>query len=386
VQVLKSKLQFGRGSIFFRKSLVVIQFAFCVLFMISMIVIYRQVNYVQTKNLGFNRDNLLYIPIEGELTENYSLFKEKAANLQGVMSISRMRQQPTGYHHYKNDINWPGKSPDSQERIADVIVGYDFVKTLQLHLKEGRDFSDAYGTDSTNFLVNELMAAKMGYRNPVGKPLSWGSTKGVVIGVLKDFHFYSMHQAIDPMVIRLNDKQKFGTILVRIEGSNTKEALAALEKLSKEINPKFPFAYQFADEQYSKLYSNEQLVSKLANYFAFIAIFISCLGLFGLAMFTAEQRTKEIGVRKVLGASVSGIVSLLATNFLKPVAIAILIAIPLAQYLMTRWLHDFTYKINLEWWMFGTAGLLAILIALLTISFQAIKAAVANPVKSLRTE
>ena len=188
------------------------------------------------------------------------------------------------------------------------------------------------------------------------------------------------------MVIRLNEKQKYWTALVRIEAGKTKEALAALQKINKEISPKTPFAYDFADEQYAKLYSNEQLMSRLANCFAAIAIFISCLGLFGLAIFSAEQRTKEIGVRKVLGASAFNILSMLTANFLKPVLIAIVIAIPVSQYAMQRWLNDFAYKIDIEWWTFALAGILAILIAVITISMQAIKAAIANPVESLRSE
>lgn len=386
VQVLKSKMKFSRGSAFFRKGLVVFQFTLSIILIVGMIVIYRQVNYIQTKSPGFNRDNLVYIPIEGDLVEKYNLFKERAGTLPGVVAVSRMRQTPTGYHHYTGDISWPGKDPDDKESIADVIVGYDFVRTLQLKLKEGRDFSTGYGTDSTNFLVNESMVAKMGAQNPLGQRITWGDEEGVIVGVLKDFHFYSMHRAIDPMVIRLNEKQKYGTVLVRIGAGRTKDALAALEKVSKEVNPKIPFTYQFADEQYARLYDNEQLMSRLANCFAIIAIFISCLGLFGLATFTAEQRTKEIGVRKVLGATVPNIVSLLSINFLKPVAVAMFIAFPVSWYVMNNWLEDFAYKVDIEWWMFGIAGLLTTAIALLTVSFQSIKAAIVNPVQSLRTE
>jgi len=386
VQVLKNKMKFGSRSIFFRQSLVVVQFTLSIIFIVAMIVIYRQVNYVQTKNLGFNRDNLVYIPLEEDLKEKYNLFKEKAGTIPGILAVSRMRQTPTGYDHHKGGISWPGKDPNDKEQIADVIVGNDFVKTLQLKLKEGRDFSTDYGTDSTNFLINESMAKKLGYQNPIGKKLSWDSEEGTISGVLYDFHFYSMHKAIDPMVIRLYDKQKYWTALVRIEAGKTKNVLTALQKISKEINPKTPFTYDFADEQYAKLYRNEQLMSRLASCFAVIATFISCLGLFGLAIFSVEQRTKEIGVRKVLGASISNILAMLTANFLKPVVIAILIAIPVSQYVMQRWLNDFAYKINTEWWTFALAGILAILIALFTISLQAIKAAIANPVKALRSE
>lgn len=386
VEVLKGKVRLGLTSVVLRKGLVVFQFALSIVFIVGMMVIYRQVDYTQTKNLGFNRNNLIYIPIEGNLNERYNLFKEKAVSLPGVISVSRMLQTPTGYHHYTGDIVWPGKTPDSKEQIADISAGYDFVKTLQLQLKEGRDFSKTYGTDSANYLINEAMAAKLGDRNVIGKKLTWGRDEGVIIGVLKDFHFYSMHRAIDPMVIRLNENRKYGTVLVRVEANRTKDALTALEKLNKQVNPKNPFTYQFADEQYATLYKSEQLTSRLANCFAIIAILISCLGLFGLASFTAEQRTKEIGVRKVLGASISDILTMLSTNFLKPVIIALLIAIPVSQYIMQRWLNDFIYRIDIEWWVYALAGLLAILIAVITISFQSIKAAMTNPVESLRTE
>ena len=386
VQVLKSKIKFGWGSIFFRKGLVVFQFALSIIFIVGMIVIYRQVNYVQTKNLGFNRNNLIYIPIEGDLTKNYNLFKEKALSLPGIIAVSRMMQTPTGYHHYTGDISWPGKTSDNKEQIADVSAGYDFVKTLQLKLKEGRDFSTNYGTDSTNFLINESMAVKLNYQNPIGKKLSWGADKGMIVGVLKDFQFYSMHRAIDPMVIRLDEKKKYGTVLVRAEAAKTKDALAALEKLNKDINPKTPFTYQFADEAYAILYNNEQLASKLADCFAMIAIFISCLGLLGLITFTAEQKTKEIGIRKVLGASVLNIIQMLSTDFLKLILIAAIIAFPVAWWAMNKWLDNFAYRINIASWIFVAAGLGALFIALVTVSFQAIKAATANPVKSLRTE
>jgi len=203
---------------------------------------------------------------------------------------------------------------------------------------------------------------------------------------LQDFHFNSIHQTIDPLILRLDERWKWGTVLVRTKAGKTKEAIAGLEKICKSLNPDFPFTYQFSDEEYTKLYNNEQVVSKLTNYFAFLAIFISCLGLFGLATFTAEQRTKEIGVRKVLGASVSHIVSQLSFSFLKPVAIALLIAFPIAWYAMNRWLQGFAYKIDIAWWMFAIAGLLTIGIALLTVSYQSIKSALVNPVKSMRTE
>jgi hypothetical protein len=297
-----------------------------------------------------------------------------------------MRNSPTEIEHHTNSISWPGKDPNADISFADGIVGYDFVKTMKLQLKTGRDFSPQYGADSTGFLVNEAAVKRMGFDDPVGKTVVWGRQSGTIIGVLKDFHFNSMHQSIEPLILRLDEKWPWGNILVRVKNGNTKQVLTGLEKLSKEINPQFPFTYQFSDLEFAKLYRSETVVNRLSDCFAFLAIFISCLGLFGLATFTAAQRTKEIGVRKVLGASVPGIVAMLSGSFVRLVVIAMLIAFPVAWFAMQKWLQHFAYKINIEWWVFALAGLTTIIIALITVSYQSIKAALSNPVQSLRTE
>jgi hypothetical protein len=353
---------------------------------VGMIVIYRQTKYIQTKNLGYDRENLLYIPLEGELSQKYALFKEEAQKTPGILAISKIRQSPTGLGNHTGDIKWIGKDPNVTASFVNTAVGYDFVKSMKLELLEGRDFSSDFATDSASFIINETAVQKIGYQHPLGKTLWWGNHQGKIIGILKDFHFASMHQVIEPLIVRLDENRQWGTILVRTKAGKIKEALSNLEKISKTLNPKFPFTYQFSDQEYAKLYRNEQVVSKLANYFAFLAIFISCLGLFGLATFTAEQRVKEIGVRKVLGASVTSIISLLTNNFLQLVAISMIIAFPIAWYAMNSWLQGFAYKINIEWWTFAIAGVLTIGIALLTVSYQSIKAALSNPVQSLRTE
>jgi len=343
-------------------------------------------NYIQTKNLGYDRDNLLYIPIEGELIKKYDVFKQQAAGLPGVMNISKMRNSPTVIEHHNSSISWPGKDPNLTVSFADGVVGYDFVRTMKLQLREGRDFSKEFGEDSVSFLLNETAVNKIGLEHPVGQTVIWGNHPGKVIGVLKDFHFSSMHQAIDPLIVRLDENWPWGTILIRTNAGNTKEVLGGLEKLCKEINPKFPFTYQFSDLEFAKLYKSEKIVSRLSNYFAVLAIFISCLGLFGLATFTAAQRTKEIGVRKVLGASVSNIIAMLSGSFVKLIVLAMLIAFPAAWWMMNKWLQNFAYKTDIGWWVFVLAGAVTIGIALITVSYQSIKAAVANPVKSLRTE
>jgi hypothetical protein len=351
-----------------------------------MIVVYMQLNYIQTKNLGYDRENLLYIPIEGDLTKNYETFKQEALANTDILNVSKMRNSPTAIFHHTGDINWPGKDPNLTVSFADGVIGYDFAKTLNLQLLAGRDFSKEFATDSTGYLLNETAVKKIGFSDPVGKTIVWGSHSGKVIGVLEDFHFSSMHQTIEPLIMRLDENWNWGTILVRVRAGRTKQAIGDLQKISKDLNPKFPFTYQFSDEEYAKLFKSETVVSKLANIFAFLAIFISCLGLFGLAAFTAEQRTKEIGVRKVLGASSTNIVKLLSANFLRPIVLACLIAFPLAWYAMNNWLQQYAYKIVIEWWVFALAGLITGCVALLTVSYQSIKAAIANPVKSLRTE
>ena len=386
VRVLKGSLKFGSGATNFRKGLVVFQFTLSILLMIGMFVIYRQMDYVQTKNLGYDRQNLIYIPIEGSLISKYDVFKETAANLPGVLAISKMKETPTVIQHHKGDIGWSGKDPDDVPSFADAAVGYDFIKTMHLTLLEGRDFSREFGNDSGSYILNESAVKRIGYQHPVGQPFTLGNVSGTIVGVLKDFHFNSMHDAIEPLVIRLDEKPKWGTVLVRAAEGKTTPVLAGLAAICKNLNPEFPFTYQFSDEEYTKLYKSEQMVSQLCNYFACLAVFISCLGLFGLAMFTAAQRTKEIGVRKVLGASESNIFILLSAGFLKPVFIGMLIAFPLAWYTMNHWLEHFAYKTDLEWWIFAGAGLITIIIALLTVSFQSIRAAAMNPVKSLKTE
>ncbi|WP_232541089.1 ABC transporter permease [Spirosoma endbachense] len=388
IRVLKGAMKVDTKSTWLRQGLVVFQFALSIILIVGMIIIYRQVEYVQTKNLGYDRENLVYFPLEGDLVKNYDVLKEQISQIPSIKHVSHMTASPASNGSGTEGISWTGSDPNGKVRFTPVGVGYDFVETMNLSVADGRDFSKAYPTDSTGFLINEAALKVIGYKNPIGKIINWGNGKGAIIGVLKDFHFQSLHTSIRPLIAYLStdSRRQGGNVIVRIEAGKTKEALAQLEALCKKMNPKFPFTYSFTDQEYARQYQSEQVVSKLSNYFAFLAIFISCLGLFGLATFTAEQRTKEIGVRKVLGASVSSIVGLLSQDFLKLVAIAILVASPIAWWAMNQWLQGFAYKIDIEWWMFVVAGILSAAIALLTVSFQSIKAALMNPVKSLRAE
>ncbi len=386
LRVLKGSLKFTSGALWFRKGLVVFQFVLSIILIIGNIIISRQVDYVQSINLGYNRENLLYVPLEGDLTTKYSVFKNQAIKMPGIKSITHADNTPTKINNGTTGVLWEGKDPNSKIDITQLGVGYDFIKTMHMQILQGRDFSRDFATDSVNYIINETALKIIGYKDPIGKPLTLWGTKGTIIGVIKDFHFNSLHTVINPLMLRLGENFDGGIAVVKTEPGKTKEALASLEKIYKELNPKVPFTYKFSDQEYQKLYESEQLVKQLSNYFALLAIFISCLGLLGLTAFTAQQRTKEFGIRKVLGASATSLFNLLSKEFLMLVVIAMLIASPVGWFIMNSWLQDYAYKINISWWIFGVAGAAALSITLITVSFQAVKASIANPVKSLRSE
>ena len=384
IVVLKNHLKLSPASGRLRKGLVVFQFALSIIFIVGMVIISKQVDYIFSKNIGFEKDNLIYIPISGNIGNNFEVFKNEALKLSGIKHVSEISQRPVELENTTSSVEWIGKSAATRPIFTQAAVGYDFVETMQAEIIQGRDFSKDY-SDSANYLINESAAKKIGYKNPIGQPLTFWGIKGTIIGVLKDFHFNSLHVPIEPLVIRLT-KASWGSALIRTEAGKTQVALAGLEKLHQELNPEFPFSHQFASEEFGFLYKSEQLVLQLSKYFASLAIFISCLGLLGLVIFTVEQRTKEIGIRKVLGASIMSVFTLLSKDLLKLVFISLLVAIPVAWWAMNEWLQAFAYRVDIGWSVFIIAGLLAIIIALVTISFQAIKAALSNPIKSLRTE
>jgi ABC-type antimicrobial peptide transport system permease subunit len=386
IKVLKGTLKHGTYTVFLRKGLVVFQFILSVGLIIGTIVISQQVNYIQTKDIGFDRENLIYVPLEGDLTAKYEVFKDEALKAPGIAGVTRITSAPTQIGGSTWGVDWTGKDPDSKPLFTTAEVGYEFVQTMKLPLLQGRDFSKDFAADSANYLVNEKALERIGYKDPVGKPLSLWGVKGHIVGVVKDFHFNSLHDPVSPLIIKLGEHDDWGYALVRTGAGKTQQALASLATVCKTLNPQFTFEYQFADDDYESLYKNEQVIDKLADYFSFLAIFISCLGLLGLAIFSAEQRTKEIGIRKVVGASVSSIAAMVTKDILKLVFISAIIASPLAWYVMNKWLQNYAYRVNIKWWIFPVAGLTAMFIALITVSFHAIKAGVANPVKSLRTE
>lgn len=385
ILAIKQNLKPGATAILFRKGLVVFQFSLSMIFIVGMIVISRQVTFIQNKNLGYQKSNLIYLPISGNISSNFNTFKLEARKIPGIVEIGQMSHRPVQLENTTGSVEWEGKDPDARPVFVQVAVGYDFIKTMQATIITGRDFAEDMA-DSAHYLINEQALRVIGYKDPIGMPLTFWGVKGTIIGVVKDFHFNSLHVPIEPLILRLDKGHIGGVALIRIDPAKMSHALADLEQLHKKINPDFIFNYQFADEEYASLYKSEQVVKQLSGYFAFLAIFISSLGLLGLVIFTSEQRTKEVGIRKVLGASVSQIATLLSRDFIKLVMISILLSTPVAYYVMNNWLQGFEYRITINWWIFVVAAAGAVMMALLTISFHAIKTALQDPVKNLRSE
>jgi putative ABC transport system permease protein len=389
-RILKGILRFSPGATRFRKGLTVFQFALSIMLVIATLVVSQQTHYVQTINLGYNKENLLYMRIEGEMGkfEKYAAFKTQALGMPGIAMVDRSSEAPHAMGFViAEPIHWEGQQEGEEVGFKPTSVGFDFIRLMDLKIADGRDFSRSHATDSADaFLVNEEAVRQMKMKDPLGKWVSAWQKKGHIIGVLKDYHTHSLHEPIKPLIMDVKEYEYFGVIVVRTEPGKTREAIASLEKAYHDTNPHYPFAYQFLDQEYAKLYQSEEIITRLSNTFALLAIVISCLGLLGLVMYSAEQRTKEIGIRKVLGARVSHIVGLLSSDFLVLVLIAFAVAAPVAGYFMWQWLQQFAFRIDLSWWIFALAGGLALMVACLTISVQALRSAMANPVKSLRSE
>ncbi|GAB4043141.1 ABC transporter permease [Spirosoma jeollabukense] len=387
VAVLKGKLRQGTRSTGLRSSLVVFQFAVSMLLLVGTLVISRQMNYILTQKVGFDRSQVIQLYGTNLLHERVKPFKSELKRLPGVVDASisdylpiegTKRNGNTFFNQGKEKID-PGISGQAW------AVDADYLATLGMRLVAGRNFSEKRPADSRTTIINQTMAQKLGLPNPVGKKLSrLGNDPYEIIGVVQDFHSQTLQNKIEPLALFFDTSPSM--ISVKVNTQDMPQLLTAMEAKWKEFVPHLAFRYTFMDQSYARMYDNIQRVSRIFTSFACLAIFIACLGLFGLAAFTTEQRTKEIGVRKVLGASVASIVALLSSDFLKLVVVAIVLASPLAWWIMSRWLQDFAYKIDLDWWLFALAGGLAVGIALVTVSYQSVKAALANPVKSLRSE
>lgn len=384
VKTLKGSLKSSWKEAFARKGLVVFQFSLSIVLIVSTIIIYRQIQFTQSKNLGYNRENLISFETEDQVSEQWETVKDQIEKIPGVISVSRSSHTFMGQHNNTSGLNWEGKDPDTRILFENIGMDYGLIQTMGVELIDGRTFSPEFGNDSSKIIFNETAIAAMGLENPVGKTIQLWEEDREIIGVAKDFHFQSFRTEVNPAFFRLVDWS--WRAYVRIESQNISNTLSQIEAVYKQFNTRYPFDYRFTDEQYANLYQAEMRVGALARYFAFIAIFISCLGLFGLSAFTAEQRSKEIGVRKVLGASVQSLVVLLSRDFTKLVLIAIGISIPISWYLMRQWMADYAYSSGVEWWVFIIAGITALVIAWLTVSWQSIRAALTNPVNSLKSE
>lgn len=383
LQALKGKISTRISDAGFRKILVVVQFAVSVILIIGTLIISKQLNYIRSRELGYDKDHVLSFTMRS-LTDHYDAFKSDLLKMPGVLGVTRASSNIIRIGGQSGDNWWDGKKEGETMMIRPVAVDKDFIPFFKIKMIAGENFRGD-GSDSTHFILNEAAVERIRARDPIGKSFKLWKTKGTIIGVMKDFHMASMKQKIDPVVF-IYEPRNSTRVYIRTTGKDAAHTIAYAEKEWKRYNAGFQFSYAFLDENFDSLYKGEQKTGWLFDSFALVAILISCLGLLGLATYTAQVRTREIGIRKVLGASVAGIVSLLARDFLRLVALAILIAIPVAWYTMNSWLQDFAYKTDIGWSVFALAGLAAILIATFSISFQAIKSALANPVKSLRTE
>ena len=383
VAVLKGKLATSIGEVWMRRGLVIFQFTLSIVLIASVLVVYKQIEFIQWKNLGYNRDNIISFEMEWKGEKSLLPLLSEIEKIPGVINTSCYYHNLLGDHGGTGDLQWDGKDANVRMNFANLEVGFDFIETLGIEIAEGRSFSRDIRPEG-QIVFNETAIRKMGITDPIGKTVTlWGEQKQIV-GVVKDFNFESLYQDIKPCFLQVIPE--LPNAIVKIKGGTEQASLEQLEKLYHKFSPGLPFEYRFLDNQYQSLYAAEQRVSVLSRYFAGIAILISCLGLFGLAAFTAERRVKEIGIRKVLGATNFGIVGLLSGDFTKMVMVAIFVALPVSYLIGLKWLESFAYQVELEWWFFIVAGFSALLIAWMTVSLQTLKAAKTNPSECLRSE
>lgn len=385
-KVLKGNLKAGASGSVFRNTMVVIQFTVSIVLVVGTIVVYNQLHYIKNRNLGYDKENLVYFRMTGDIWEKYQPLRTALEQHPLTANFAFVSDLPIKGANATIGVEWEGKDPNSQPLFSTFAVEENFVDVFGIRVLYGRGFSKSFTADTANYLVNETALKTMGMEGAaaVGKPLTLWGQKGTIIGVVKDFNFMPAQQPIAPLILRLNTWGGFGVIRTRPQ--EIENTIAQLEKVWKELNPAYPFSSNFLNQDLDRMYMSEQRLGTLFNIFAGLAIFISCLGLYGLSAFLAERRTKEIGVRKVLGASELHVAYLLSQTFTKPVLISMLIATPLAWWAMNTWLQGFAFRISIEWTVFVIAFLIALAIAWITVSFESIKAAMANPAESLRSE
>jgi ABC-type antimicrobial peptide transport system permease subunit len=387
VKVLKGTFRVGRLAALPRKVLVVVQFTVSVTLIIGTIIVFRQIQFAKNRPVGYSRDGLVtFSMITADIHNKFNIVKDELINNGAIVSMTEAGSPTTGDYSTNSGFDWKGKDPNQAVEFPNIDVSPDYGKTVGWQFVDGRDFSKLFLTDSAGFVINETAAKFMGLKKSVGETIKWDGAPFHIIGIVKDMISESPYDPVRPTLYHMLKGGGDYVIMKINPKSSAHDALGKIEKTFKAYNPAQPFEYQFVDQEYNKKFGNEERVGKLASSFAGLAIFISCLGLFGMASFMAEQRVKEIGVRKVLGASIFNLWRLLSKDFVLLILISLVIASPIAYYFMHNWLQNYQYRSGMEWWIFAVTAAGALLITLLTVSYQSVKAALANPIKSLRSE
>ncbi len=381
---LKGAIKHTASAKFFRKGLVVFQFGLSIVLLVGTLAVTRQMDFILTKDIGLNKDNVMFVDLERETAKRFTTYKEELLKIPGVSAVTSTSGNPLSYGRSSSGPVWEGKNPDEEVEINILTVGPDFRQTMKTEIIKGRDFSNDFSTDSLNYVINEEAARLMGFADPIGKSLRVWGRSGQIIGVVRSFHMTSLYHPIAPLIIRY-DPTGTSTAFIRIEG-DIQEPLRAVEKVTKSFNPALPFSYKFLDQEYEATYRSEQVIGLLVRLFAGLAIFISCLGLLGLCAFSAEQRKKELGIRKVHGASARALVMLLSRDYGTLIIIAIAVASPLAWYLADQWLNRFTFRTSIGLSELALAGLITMMIAGITVGIKSLQAAMVNPVETLREQ
>ena len=392
VRSLKNILNDGKKGSLFRKVLVVFQFSLSIILIAGTTTIYHQLNFIKNKKLGFDKENVILFGAKGKFQQNYNTMKNELLSQSSILDVTAEDRLLTNSTKSTTNLNWEGKSGEIDLDIEYLYVDYNYFDMLNVGFQEGRNFSKKMSSDQNAFILNEAAIDKMKLDNPVGKLFQLNNIRGKIVGVIKNTNFKSLHNKVQANAyIPLENYSELsfkynGIIYVKTAAGKTSDAISAIENIWKKENPNLPFEYHFLDETIDKQYVKEIQTGQVVSWFSLIAVFISCLGLYGLSLFIIENRTKEIGVRKVLGASVPSILKLFYNDFAKLILLSLLAAYPIAFYAMDSWLQNFAYRIDISWWIFALSGFIALFIALATVSIQAVKAAIANPVEALRYE
>lgn len=386
VKTLKGTFRVGRFASLPRKILVVLQFTISTTLIIGTMVVYKQISFAQNRPIGYSKDGLISLRDTDDVHKHFEAIQNELASAGAIVAMAESGSPATSVWNTNGGFDWEGKDPELSVDFPNNAVSYDYGKTVGWEIKEGRDFSKEYASDTAAFILNESAVDFIGLEDPVGKVIRWENRPFTIIGVVKDLLVQSPYAPVRPSLFHMSEEQQ-NVVLLKINPSkNVKEALSKIEEVFKRVDPASPFSPSFVDEEYAQKFGNEKRLGTLSSFFAVLAVFISCLGLFGLASFVAEQRTKEIGIRKVLGASVANLWRMLSQDFVVLVLISSFLAVPIAYYFISDWLHEYEYRTDVPWWVFVIAICGGMVITLLTVSFQAIKASLSNPVKSLRSE